>query len=92
VDKPIRALVAWRKSKQQLLLIPAPGTDLSAVRISWSAKQQSATMTLRSAFLHYGIEMLKDSVWGLSSSIDDVAAYGKCVAIDLKNVMHEVQE
>lgn len=92
VDKPTRARLAWRKSKQELIIIPAPANDLGALHVSWSAKQQSASMALRPFFLHYGIEMLKDSAWGLTAIVDDLPVHGKCVIIDLKHVSHDVEE
>lgn len=49
-------------------------------------------MALRSFFLHYGIEMLKDSQWGLTARVEDVPLHGKCVTIDLLHAFNSVQE
>lgn len=90
-DKARRAKVGLLKEENRLVLLPALSTDMTAVPISWTARQRSGEMRLRSAFLHYGIQMRRDSAWMLQGSIEEYPEIGWALVIDLSEALQETE-
>ena len=88
-DKARRAQVGLHKEERKLILVPVPSTDLGAVPISWTARQRSGEMRLRSAFLHYGIQMRRENVWTLNATVEEYPEVGWAMVIDLSEVLEE---
>lgn len=90
-DKARRAKVGLLKEEGKLILVPAPSTDLAAVPISWTTRQRSGEMRLRSAFLHYGIQMRRENAWMLKASIEEYPEVGWAMVVDLSEALQSVQ-
>lgn len=90
-DKAKRAKVGMIKEEHKLILVPALADDLTAIPISWGVRMRSGEMRLRSAFVHYGISMRRESSWMLKASIAEFPGVGPAMVVDLAPGMHEGQ-
>jgi hypothetical protein len=86
-EKARKAKVIWWQAAQQLLLVPADVSDPQGLTISWSSTRQSGRMRLRTVFLNYGIEMLKNSAWQLPTSVQQIPKLGWCLAVELDEAL-----
>lgn len=90
-DKAKRAKVGMIKEEHKLILVPALADDQAAIPISWGARMRSGEMRLRSAFVHYGIAMRRESAWTLNASIAEFPAVGWALVVDLVPGLQEVR-
>lgn len=90
-DKARRAKVGLHKEDCKLILVPVPSTELGAVPISWTTRQRSGEMRLRSAFLHYGIQMRRESAWMLKATVEEYPEVGWAMVVDLSEVLEEAK-
>lgn len=90
-DKAKRAKVGMIKEEHKLILVPARSDDLTAIPISWGARMRSGEMRLRSAFLHYGVTMHRDSPWMLKADIEEYPGVGWAMVVDLAPSILEAQ-
>lgn len=77
------AKVGMIKEEHKLILVPSRSDDLTAIPISWGSRMRSGEMRLRSAFLHYGVTMRRESAWMLKASIQEYPEVGWAMVVDL---------
>lgn len=90
-EKARRAKVGLIAEEGKLVLVPAPETDLSGAAISWTVRQRSGEIRLRSAFLHYGITMQRQSVWMLKAVAAKYPEVGWAMVVDLSEWLEEAR-
>lgn len=91
-DLPLYVRVAFRRSTQELAIIPLKGVDPKGRKVHYGPKQSSARIYLREAFLYYQIDMLKDTIWQLDGTVEELPKLGWCLAFDLRDVIRSTEE